>query len=86
MNADDLLLALARLPRPKLPPSFAARTTTRATEAGRQARVPAIMIVYWLALAFVAGPYLMTSWLGIAVVIALAGIAAFPSVLLPTGR
>lgn len=80
MNADELIRRMNRLPVPRLSPFFATRTTARATTGTRPARTPAVMVVYWLVLAFVAGPVLMRSWLGVAaVIIGALAVALFPA-------
>lgn len=77
MTVDDLLRTLAAIPRPRLSPFFASRATAHATAAAPPPRrAPRVMWVYWLALAFVSGPLLLTSWIGLAAVIGGAAIVA----------
>ena len=75
---NDLLHALARIPRPRLSPFFSARAAARAaaTHPHRRRRAPLLLWAYWLAVAFAAGATLLTSWGGFAVIVGLGGLVA----------
>jgi hypothetical protein len=72
MTVDVLLQRLARVPRPELSPFWPARVTARATAKPRAARAGSLMWAYWAALLAVGGPFLLTSWERMALVVAIA--------------
>jgi hypothetical protein len=82
MNVDELLWSLRSVPQPRLSPFFAARVMqTIGTEHRVPIRTPLVLRVYWLSLAFFAGIVLLQSWIGVAMIVAAAAIAA----LIPAG-
>ena len=62
MTVDTLLRALARIPRPHVPPFWSARVTARATQSEPGVRASRVMWLYWTTLAAIGGPFLLTSW------------------------
>jgi hypothetical protein len=84
MTVETLLRSLSRIPRPQVPPFWAARVTARATEARRAPATPRVMWLYWIALASIGGPLLLTSWERLAAVAA--GALALRAVVLVTAR
>ena len=70
MKVETLLRSLAGIPRPQIPPFWAARVAARAAEAGPRRSTPRVMWVYWTTLAAVGGPLLLTSWERLAAVAA----------------
>ena len=85
MTVDALLRSLARIPRPEVPPFWAARVTARATAPRARAATPRVMWLYWTALAAIGGPLLLTSWERLAAV-AVGAIAVRGVVLLTADR
>ena len=72
MTVDTLLRSLARIPRPQVPPFWAARVAAHVTERRSPAATPRLMWLYWTGLAAVGGPLLLTSWERLAAVAAVA--------------
>ena len=87
MNVDELLSSLRSVPRPRLSPFFATRVVSEcggeaaAFKAALARRTPRVLRIYWLLLAFFAGIVLLQSWIGVAMIVAAAAIAA----LIPAG-
>lgn len=84
MKSEETLHALSRLPRPELRPFFPARTTAAIASSRPAVRRPAIMTVYWLLVAFLAGTLLSGSWLGLAILATAGLVVAFPEEALRT--
>ena len=84
MTVDTLLRSLARIPRPQLPPFWAARVTAHVTGTRSPAATPRVMWLYWTVLAAIGGPFLLTSWERLAAVAA--SVLALRAVVLVTHR
>lgn len=79
---SDVLGRLRALPLPRLSPFFARRISA-ATAPVRSKRTPWLLWIYWLVVAYAATP-LLGSRFGIAMVVVIGAMIAFPSVLAAT--
>ena len=64
---------LRNIPRPSLPPFFAARVAAKAT--AKRGKTPAILYLYWAAFIFFAAPVLARYWWGVAIIALVAAMA-----------
>ena len=63
MSLERQLRSLAKLPRPDVRPFWAARVTAEAAATTpKSVSVARGEAIYWIALAVIAGPLLLTSW------------------------
>jgi hypothetical protein len=72
MTIDDELRALAQIPRPTAPPFWSSRVTATATSRLRGAtKTPLSVLLYWIVVTALAGPFVLVSWDRLAVLAAI---------------
>jgi hypothetical protein len=88
MSLEKQLRSLARLPKPAIGPFWAARVTADATATTpRSVPVSRGEAIYWIALAVIAGPLLLTSWQRVAcLVLVLVSVRAVAGLTVLTSR
>jgi hypothetical protein len=74
MKIDDALRLLSRFPRREVPPFWPDRVTARATTPRLRRPAPLVMWIYWIVLAAIGGPLVLTSWQRLAGVTVVAGL------------
>lgn len=84
MSLEDDLHALAKHPKPRLSPFFAARVTAHVGRASARL-APRIASAYWIALTVIGGPLLLTSWQRFAVVAGVVMLLRLAAALTPEG-
>ena len=79
MDLDEVFAGLKRIPHQEASPFLTSRIAANAAAAPRRARTPRLMTIYWVALAFVVGSTLLSSWVGVAVIVAGIAVLAMPA-------